>query len=62
MFAYRKDWDSLPEKCQRFGEDVEATEVARAAGATGGTTSISEMQRISVENVAEETQPLEDGA
>ena len=27
-----------------------------------GTTSISEMQRISVENVAEETHPLEDGA
>lgn len=20
MFAYRKDWDSLPEKSQRFGE------------------------------------------
>ena len=37
MFAYRKEWDSLPEKSQRFGEDVEATEVARAAGATGAT-------------------------
>ena len=37
MFAYRKDWDSLPEKSQRFGEDVEATEVAGATGATAGS-------------------------
>lgn len=37
MLAYRNDWDSLPEKSQRFGEDVEATEVAGAAWATGAT-------------------------
>ena len=42
MFAYRKDWDSLPEKSQRFGEDVEATEVAGATGATAGSAAYSD--------------------
>ena len=37
MLAFRMDWDSLPEKCQRFGEDVEATEVAGATVATAGS-------------------------
>ena len=37
MLAYRNDWDSLPEKSQRFGEDVEATEVAGATEATAGS-------------------------
>ena len=27
MLAFRMDWDSLPEKSQRFGEDVELAEM-----------------------------------
>ena len=42
MLAFRMDWDSLPEKSQRFGEDVEATEVAGATAATAGSAAYSD--------------------
>ena len=60
MISHRCDTGTLRETA--IAEGMHTLRESARRLVLEGTTSISEMQRISVENVAEETQPLEDGA
>ena len=60
MISHRCDTGALRETA--IAEGMHTLRESARRLVLEGTTSISEMQRISVENVAEETHPLEDGA
>ena len=60
MISHRCDTGTLRETA--IAEGMHTLRESARRLVLEGTTSISEMQRISVENMAEETQPLEDGA
>ena len=60
MISHRCDTGALRETA--IAEGMHTLRESARRLVLEGTTSISEMQRISVENMAEETHPLEDGA
>jgi type IV pilus assembly protein PilB len=60
MISHRCDTGTLRETA--IAEGMHTLRESARRLVLEGTTSISEMQRISVENMAEETHPLEDGA